>query len=430
MARPSVYIKLKLPKRLIIGLSGGADSVALAHLLLEQREAQGLELSAVHVNHGLRGEASDDDEAFVRDLCARWDLPLDVYRAQPPEHPGEDWARQTRYAFYRQAVAQRQADAVALAHHRDDQAETLLLHLLRGAGLTGLTGMPEDGEVLGVRVIRPLLGCSRRQLREILAQAGLAWREDESNQDTRYLRNALRHELLPLMERLAPGAAQRMAATAELLGEENAVLEQLARRALNDGEAWLPLDTLKDVPPGLRPRMLRIWWQRYAGDAMQERGLSRRQTEQLAQLVEAPVGSRCNLPGGCHGYRGWTHLHLLGRETTKPGVTLQILEGAEGPGDGKTSQAMPGELLEGCVVRTRQPGDWIRPYGQAGRQSLQDYMTNKRVDAPFRDAVPLLCRGNEVLLAAGIGAGAVPPFAPANENKTAYWIGVMPWMKQ
>jgi len=426
--RLSVCIKMNLPRRLLIGLSGGADSVAMAWLLLQKRPE--LELRAVHVNHGLRGEASDADEAFVRQLCEKWRLPLDVYRAQPPENPGEDWARQVRYGFYRDAMEKHGAEAIALAHHRDDQAETMLLHLLRGTGLTGLAGMAQDSEVLGVRVIRPVLDCSRQQLREVLREAGLSWREDASNQDTHYLRNALRHELLPLMERLAPGASQRMAATAAILREDESVLDHLARQALGEATSYLPIATLEGLHPGLRQRVLRLWWQRYMGASTEERTLSRQQTEALAALIDAPAGSKCNLPGVCHGYRGWTHLHLRGRGSPSIQVALDVSGAAREPGNGRTCQAMPKALLEECQLRAWQPGDWISPFGQCGRQSLQDYFTNRKVDAPFREAVPLLCRGSEVLLAAGVGAGNIPAFDSTEENVMLRWMGDMPWMKK
>lgn len=420
---PCVFINMVLPRRLLVGLSGGADSVALAYLLRQQP----VELRAVHVNHGLRGGASDEDEAFVRRLCAEWGLPLDVYRAVPPEHPGEDWARQARYGFFRQAMEKHSADAVALAHHRDDQAETFLLHLLRGAGLTGLTAMEQDTQVLGVRVIRPLLGTSRQELRDLLTQANIPWREDASNQDTRYLRNALRCQVLPLMEQLAPGAAGRIAATAGLLAlDEDALALQAQTLAVE--EPYIPLNRLADLPVGLLHRSLRQWWQ-WCASPREERSLSRRQTEALAGLLKAAVGSKCNLPMGWQGYRGWTHLHLLGGGTPCT-VRLNINDGAICHGDGRCTQAMPRELFEQCVVRTRQGGDWISPFGQAGRQSLQDYFVNRRVDAPFRDSVPLVCLGSQVLLAAGVGAGAVPAFDPAKDNVMLSWMGEMPWMQK
>lgn len=428
-ALPSVSIKMKLPRRLLIGLSGGADSMALCHLL---RQQEALDLCAVHVNHGLRSEASDADEAFVRDVCQRWQLPLLVYRAQPPEHPGEDWARQARYGFYRQAMEERQADAIALAHHRDDQAETLLLHLLRGAGLTGLSAMAADSEVLGVRVVRPLLDYSRQELRELLTQANIPWREDASNQDPRYLRNALRHQLLPLMEQLSPGATQRIATTASLLREDDAALALSAQTFLQQhgGCSYLPLNALRQLPAALVNRVLRLWWLQYAGEPTSQRGLTHQQTAALVALADAPAGSQCNLPGDAHGYRGWTHLHLLGKPAGYPQVTAQFVEEAADPGDGRHQQALPKALLEACTIRTRQTGDWIKPFGQRGRQSLQDYFVNKRVDAPFRDHLPLLCRGSEVLLVSGVGAGDVPPFTPNTQQGMLRWLGDMPWAQE
>ena len=157
-----------LPRCAAVGVSGGADSVALLHLLL----VRGCEVQAVHVNHGLRGAASDGDEAFVRALCSSLHVPLITFRLEPPENPGEDWARKERYRCFREAMARTGAQALALAHHRDDQAETLLLHLMRGAGLTGLTGMAAEMDLDGMRVLRPLLGFTRQELRDALTEAG------------------------------------------------------------------------------------------------------------------------------------------------------------------------------------------------------------------------------------------------------------------
>lgn len=421
-----------LPERLLIGLSGGADSVALFHMLLARDHGAG-RLWAVHVNHGLRGEQSDEDERFVRSLCQEYKVPLKVYRACPPDNPGEEWAREARYAYFRQAMEETGAEALALAHHRDDQAETLLIHLLRGAGLTGLAGMPPEGTAMGIRVVRPLLAVPRRELRLALEEAGYPWREDDSNQDERYLRNAVRHELLPLMERLSGGCTSRIAAAASLLRADEAVLSGEAEAFLNGcgGSSYLPLKELIRLPQGMSRRVLRLWWERYAGASMEERTLSLSQTESLEALMTAPAGSRCNLPGDCHGQRGWTHLHLTGRQETDdtawPGLRWMVSETVDGPGDGRRRQAMPEALWRSCQVRTRQPGDWICPYGQRGRQSMQDYFVNRKVDAPFRGRIPLVCRGSEVLLAAGVGAGDIPPM----ENHRGYvmlrWEGEMPW---
>ena len=420
-----------LPDRLLAGVSGGADSVALLRLLLDA----GTQVTAVHVNHGLRGEASDGDEAFVRELCARWRVPLMTYRADPPEDPGEDWARQVRYGFFRRAAVETGVSAIALAHHRDDQAETLLLHLLRGSGLTGLTGMAPDTMADGLRILRPLLPFSRAELRAYLTGLGQPWREDVSNEDPRYLRNALRLEVLPRLEALIPGAAARLAHTADVLREEAALLADLTDGWLaRYGGNCLPLSALRAERPALQRRILRAWWLRETGaDAAQ--GLSAAQTEALLSLTGAKAGSQCNLPGDRHGYAGWTHLHLLApgdppamAETPLTESPLVRIGQANGrTGDGRLTQAIPASLLEGLTIRTRRKGDWLRPFGSGGRQSLQDYLVNRRVDAPFRDRVPLICRGSEVLLAGGVGAGAVPRLEEYNDAVLLCLQGEYPW---
>lgn len=434
-ARPSLMmIKLHVPAgKLLIGLSGGADSVALLLLLLDS----GAEVAAVHVNHGLRSEASDGDEAFVRELCARLHVPLLTFRACPPENPGEGWAREVRYGFFRQAMRETGADALVLAHHRDDQAETLLLHLLRGAGLTGLAGMAADSEMDGMRILRPLLAYSREELRAYLKEKNQPWREDASNGDTRYLRNALRRDVLPVLERLAPGAAERMAVTASLLREDEAALNALAADFLTryPGDA-LPLEALQNQPVGLQKRILRAWWTRCAAP-MEERSLSAAQTDALHALVTATASARCNLPGGWHGQRGWTHLHLIAPnsqpeipEQPATNCPLLVAETFAGEnGDGKTCQAIPRSWLQVSTVRGRRAGDFIRPFGSNGKQSLQDYFVNRRVDAAFRDRVPLLCRGSEVLMAGGVGAGNIPRTEEINNPVLLRWQEAFPWQQ-
>ena len=329
------------------------------------------------------------------------------------------------------------ADALVLAHHRDDQAETLLLHLMRGAGLNGLCGMSPDTTVDGMRILRPLLAYSREELRAYLTQRGQTWREDASNADTRYMRNAVRTELLPLMERLAPGAAERIAAGCGILAEDEAALSQWTADflAAHPGAA-LPLEALRGQLPGLQKRILRAWWERTAAP-VSERSLSAAQTETLHALVDAPASARCNLPGGWYGQTGWTHIHLV-PHSAEAGVEempalgsplLQVGAYAGHPGDGLDSQAFPESWLRDCTVRSRRPGDYIRPFGSTGSQSLQDYLVNRRIDAPFRDRVPMLCRGSEVLLAGGVGAGGIPRANEIDDPVLVRWKASFPWRR-
>ncbi len=425
-------LTMPLPGHVLAGISGGADSVALLHLL-RQTDAR---IMAVHVNHGLRGEASDGDAQFVASLCAAWHIPLRTYRATPPAHPSEDWARQVRYGFFREAMAATGADALVLAHHQDDQAETLLLHLLRGAGLNGLAGMAPDTVVEGMRILRPLLGVSRQALRDMLTALGQPWREDASNADPRYLRNALRADILPRLEQLAPGASARLATTAALLREEAALLDAQVADFLriHGGQAEMPLAPLQAKPVAMQRRILRAWWQGRAGESCPEHTLSAAQTEAFAALVAGKAGQRCNLPGNWHGQRGWTHLHLVSPENTPVFPKTSPLHPETSPytgdhGDGKRTQVLPASWLEGLELRTRRPGDWIIPFGSAGRKSLQDYLVDRHIDAPFRDRIPLLCRGSEVLLVGGVGAGNVP----RTQDEPAVlltWRMDFPWLNE
>ncbi|MBR4081618.1 MAG: tRNA lysidine(34) synthetase TilS [Clostridia bacterium] len=423
-----------VPGHVLLGLSGGADSMALCRILMCLRERGHVAFSAVHVNHGLRGQESDGDEQFVRDFCLRHDIPLIVTRLTPPEHPGENWAREARYAAFADALRTTGAQAVCLAHHREDQAETLMMHLMRGAGLTGLCGMRPESVTLGVPVVRPLLEISRAELRDALGAARQPWREDGSNATDAYLRNRVRRQLLPMMETLLPGAEERIARTAVLLQPEDALLTRMAQDALKGaGETYLPLRLLQDAPAELHPRMMRTWLADYAITGVQMAA--------MCALADMPVGATCNLPGGRQGYRGYRCIHVTGGKVKASapvavtgegayaagGVTLMVSPGSVNPGDGRYAQEMPASLLEGCEVRTRRTGDVIRPFGMAGTQSLQDYLVNRRVDAPFRDRIPLLCRGSEVLLVAGVGAGNVPRWGGSDDMMRLTWNGCMPW---
>ena len=168
--------------------------------------------------------------------------------------------------------------------------------------------------------------------------------------------------------------------------------------------------------------------------------LERSHTEGLASLPDAPAGTRVNLPGDWHAHRGWTHLHLVPPMEAEPpepipakdgaalcGVTVTLGAPDGTAGDGRETQWMPETLARGCVLRTWRPGDWIRPFGMRGVKSLQDYFTDRRVDAPFRRGIPLLCRGDEALLVCGVGAGDIPRMTD-EPGVLLRWTGPMPWM--
>ena len=429
----------ELPAHIGAGLSGGADSVALL-LALAQRGKPGL--FAIHVNHGLRGETADRDEAFCRDLCSRLGIPLKVYRLALPRDCGEEEARTARYAAFQTACEEEECDSVALAHHRDDQAETFLLRLLRGSGTRGLGGLRAETRLGELRVFRPLLGFTHRELCGWLTAKGQAWVEDETNGEPMYLRNRVRHELLPLMERLAPGAAERIAQTALLLQKDEDALtdgwaDEWVRR--NSGDLWLRLDCLEKMPDAVTARVLRLWWERSPANRAPERSLSAEQTDALMALLHADPGRRRNLPSGWRTKRGERFLHLLPPEgeeriLSSPadglrvrGLKLRINPDHGEPADGKRSMRLPRSVLDRCCVRSARPGDRITPVHSGHSRPLREYFRDRGVEPPFRRWIPLLCDGPDVLMAPGLGQGELPEAAADEEILWVEWTGNMPW---
>jgi len=277
--------------RICAAVSGGADSVALLLALdaanRQPREGLGVLLSAVHVHHNLRGEEADADVAFVTDLCARLDIPLHLLRVDVPAHIErtgetlEEAARNLRYAAFHDLLASGETGAVLTAHTLDDQAETVLMKLLRGAWTDGLSGIhpvvnlerPKTG-----RIVRPLLGVRREQIEAYLRALDQPWREDSSNADTHHTRNRIRHELMPALRGYNPGIDQALANMAELAREEEsrwqAELARLLPQILLPGKpvrgggravATTPgadslaieIERLRGFDPALRRRVLR-----------------------------------------------------------------------------------------------------------------------------------------------------------------------------
>ncbi|HMK28626.1 MAG TPA: tRNA lysidine(34) synthetase TilS, partial [Terriglobales bacterium] len=220
--------------RVGVAVSGGRDSVALLRLLLEARGALGVVLSVIHFNHKLRGREAYEDERFVAALAGQHGLAFHSRSADTQDYARKNHlsleaaGRSLRQRFFGQQLSTNKVDMIATAHTMDDQAETVLLRMLRGAGTRGLAGIfPQLRIAHGQAIVRPLLGMRRRQLAEYLEQIGQAWREDASNQDLRFLRNRVRHRLLPILEReFQPGIIETLAQLAELAREEERFWEQ------------------------------------------------------------------------------------------------------------------------------------------------------------------------------------------------------------
>ena len=301
---------------LVVGLSGGGDSVALLDALVTLQASRGLRAIAAHLDHGLRPDSAADAE-FCRSLCQELDVTFrsgaaDVQARAARERGGiEQAARRERYAFLNSVRRETGATAIAVAHTRDDQAETLLLRLLRGAGATGLGGMRSRRG----RIVRPLLGVSRDEVRAHLRARGLAWREDPTNSDLKRVRNRIRHELVPYLEaRFNPSLRQGLARTAGLLADEAAHLQAEADALLDaightEGDAFV----IARVPLGEAPPPVGRVAVRQA--LVRAGGLSRIRAVHVDRILalarsKTPSGRRVPLPGGREVRYGHVALRL------------------------------------------------------------------------------------------------------------------------
>ena len=428
--------------RYLIGLSGGADSTALLTMLLPSVRENRIWLEAIHVNHGLRGKESDEDELFCRTICRKEGIRLYIAQADLHGKTDEASAREARFEAFRHCIGESGADALILAHNADDQAETFLMRLMRGAGADGLGCMKADETVRGIRILRPMLSIRRNEIRDALRSEGIVWREDSTNSDTAYFRNRIRSELLPVLESFSSSPVGKICNAAGLIAEDNDALRSQAEEVLKDLSDGRLMDArrLAREPYAIRSRVLRAWWAAESGERP-EHALSSAQTKELDRLLLAEKGS-VNLSGGLCAVRDGRFLFLQGEKTAPaepvdfmPPETafgsFRLTEGPSGndPGDGRKTQEVPAGFTRGCVIRTRRPGDRIRPFGSAGSRKLQDYLTDRKIPEPFRDMIPLLCRDGEVLLVCGVGAGNIPRWDPARDNTRLTWHGEMPWMQ-
>lgn len=412
-------------------VSGGADSVALLLALYELSQKERIALSAVHVHHGLR-DSADGDEAFVKTLCAERNVPFLPMRVRLRD-ASENAAREARYQALAEGCARLGVSVLALAHHRRDQAETVLLHLFRGSGGDGLAGM----DTLSTRVFpglagaltlwRPFLNVSPDTIRRALTLRGFSWREDETNAGDVYLRNYLRHQVLPTVTARIPKAEEAVCRAVAVLADENAYLHEEARRFLNaEGNAslsgpcrWVRYEPLMSLHPAIRRRVIR-----------QSCPVELDWTATEGTLALHP-GNAANLPRNWRAVCSREYLHFLPPEGEE--ISLQIsktdlflLPWHGETGDGKRLQAMPIALFDQCALRFHQPGDRIRPLGAPGSKSMQDYWVDKKIPQPFRRYMPLLCLGNQVVWAIGAGPGEEARVTRESEAVLIRYDGFLP----
>ncbi len=428
--------------RILIAVSGGPDSVALLHLLHELREEFQLFLEVAHLQHGIRGEEAKEDARFVAELAEKLKLPFHLKEIELPSMKSkagkgnlEALARAERYRFFAETAKQRGLAKVATAHTQDDQAETVLMWFLRGAGTRGLGGMSprqqlriaigDSTEILAV--IRPLIDISKSEIMEYLAEKSLTYRVDRSNQDPVYLRNWIRSELIPkIQERVDDRFPARLSQQAELLRDEDTYLEALARMgldAIHDAKG-LGRPGLLGEPKALQRRILRLWIEQARGHL---RGVDFVHIDALLRLIEeGPVQGRLAIAGGWELVREYESLRLEKRSgglkkicydyPLEIGTALCIHEAAVEFRSERISRpqiTLQADLTEAIFddsyltgplrVRNFRRGDRFQPLGMTGHKKVKDLFIENRVPWPVRAKWPLLTMGEEILWIPGYG---------------------------
>jgi len=446
---------LKAGDRLGLAVSGGADSVALLRLLLELRRELGAVLAVVHFNHQLRGEESDTDERFVADLAKRHSLDLhsasgDVATYAARKHLSvETAAREMRYTYFRRLLAESRLNRIATAHTLDDQAETVLLRLVRGAGTRGLAGIYPELSVVGSRpweesgphsgirrqaeasILRPLLGIRRRNLEAYLKAIGQDWRDDSSNRDLRHGRNRVRHGILPRLERhLNPAVREALAETADLArAEENywkrevaRVLPQVSDRAASASsrEAGITfrLEELMALPLALERRVVRA-----AGESLGLR-LEFRQVEEILAVGAGRV-TAANLPDGWVVSRNQQELRFdrAGLKPKAPDYEYRLplpgrilipeagmwLEAVRVPA-GAGAAYNPDHLLDAALVsnelrvRNWRAGDRFWPAHTKAPRKIKELLEQRHLRGAERKLWPVVVSQDEIVWVRGFPA--------------------------
>jgi len=402
-------------RHVMLALSGGADSVALLDILAQLRTRLHFHLSAVHVNHQISSNSARWAE-FCAGLCAGCDVPFAAVKVDVARRRGESLEALARDARY-QVFAEQQADFIVLAQHLDDQAETLLLQLLRGAGAKGLSAMGEfqaRGEGQGT-MVRPLLDISRRTILDYAALRGLKWVEDESNADISYDRNYLRHSVMPLLAQRFPGYRETFARSSRNLAESAQLMDDLARldgmNATVDGR--LRVDVLRGLSEA-RARNLLRYWLAQTGIPMPSAG---RLENLLQQLCSARDDAQVRISLGAaliRRYRGEAHVESKALEP-KPGLAViwalqDVLElpGSSGRllferalGQGLSLARLTAEPV---TVRLRGGGERLRPDCRRPHRSLKNLLQEAEIPPWQRQRLPLLFSGEKLVFVPGIGA--------------------------
>lgn len=413
-------------KPLVVAFSGGADSTALLLACAAVAEGRHGQVHAAHFDHRTRDD-SGEDRVVVDFICDQLGVPVIAGIGDVPEFARdrsmslETAARELRYRFLADAVDEVGAQGVATGHTLDDQAETVLMNVLRGAGTRGLAGMrprtrrPSGGDWPALNVLRPMLRLRHSDCVDVCRQAGIEWLEDPTNRDTAFTRNRVRHELLPLAEEVRPGAIEAVARLADNVREADSALREIALAGapvvVQTGAASVNRGALRSLDGALQIHVLSTLYESATGGM---EGLEQDHLQSMRELIAGDSGTQVSLPDGfvfrvdyetCSIDRGAMEAAL---PDEVPELDLQMPGSVELPGGFMLTASLvetPRDLTEfgpnvayvttsavegGARVRPRRDGDRFHPLGMRSETKLQDYFVNAHVPERFRDRIPLV----------------------------------------
>ncbi|HSW63210.1 MAG TPA: tRNA lysidine(34) synthetase TilS [Dissulfurispiraceae bacterium] len=415
---------LRAGEHVLVGLSGGADSVCLLTVLDRLKPEMNLRITAAYLDHGLRPDETPQEIDFCRDLCGSFDIAFHVQKLNVLAHAKteklskQESARELRYRALQDIAAQVSAHRIAVGHHADDQAETILMRLFRGTGPSGMAGI----RPVRKNIIRPLIDIERKQIESFLDTEGIGFMVDSSNLRDDYMRNKLRHHVMPAIKKLNCDVIKTMSRTAEICRDEERYFEVQVTKTLmklisrkTDSAIELFLTPLEAMDRVILRRVLRRALDETRG--LREIGLVH--IEEIIHLIRSgAAGDRIYLPGGRRAIKKYSTMIITADvpQSLEP-VRFDILQSLPIPkagivlsprliprqewdgsfGDAKTSAIFDeGKLILPLTVRSRVAGDFFYPFGFGKRKKLQDFFVDEKVARDERDVVPLLVSGDAI----------------------------------
>ncbi len=418
--------KNKLVKKgnsVVLGVSGGADSICMLKLLSDLQKRLGISLYVLHINHMIRGEEADQDAAFVKKICTKFKVPHRVINVDVPalaEREGlseEEAGRYVRYDEFSKYAYEVGATKIAVAHNSNDNAETVLMNLARGTGIKGLGGIPpkremEDANGNVVEVIRPILCLSRKEIEDYLKENEIEYRNDSTNDSTDYTRNKIRLEIMPLLENINDNAMQNITNASNELADTSDYIEKDVDEAYEefvteeDGKLFLSDESFA-IDPIVLTGVIRKMIENIAGKL---KDITRIHVGDVVSLSEKQVGKKIDLPYSIVAEREYEGISMFSEsnETESETKNKEVIISFEEDDFDRTSieelkytKWLDYDKIDDVVVRTRQKGDYIVIDGDGATKKLKKYFIDEKIPRRERDEVLLVADGNHILWVVG-----------------------------